>query len=376
MTSTNKNRAEKAVAPEKSVTSFSRRQFVRAGAAALGAAAVGTLAGCASSGAAGTSAGSGAASSASSAAGAASSSSATRKLTFVLDYTPNTNHTGVYVALSKGYYASAGLEVEVVQPPEDGADALVGAGKAELGVGYQDVMANYLGSDKPLPVHAIAAVIQHNTSGIMSRAEDGITRPRAMEGHIYATWGQDVEQAMVKSVVTTDGGDFSKVTLVPYATDDEVAGLKSHQFDDVWVYEGWALQNAKVKGLATNYFSFRDIDSAFDFYTPVLIANDDFLQSSPDVARAFVAATRKGYEYAIANPDDAASILCAAVPELDPELVKLSQEYLAGQYTSDASGWGVIDATRWNRFYRWMNEKGLVAKTISDNTGFTLDYLA
>ena len=79
------------------------------------------------------------------------------KLTFVLDYVPNTNHTGIYVAIDQGFYADAGIELEVVQPPDDGADALVGSGKAQLGVSYQDVMANYLGSDNPLPITAIAA---------------------------------------------------------------------------------------------------------------------------------------------------------------------------------------------------------------------------
>ena len=96
--------------------------------------------------------------------GEAGGADSLEKLTLVLDYVPNTNHTGIYVAIDKGYYADAGLEVEVVQPPDDGADALVGSGKAQLGIGYQDVMANYLGSDDPLPVTAIAALVQHNTA--------------------------------------------------------------------------------------------------------------------------------------------------------------------------------------------------------------------
>ena len=59
------------------------------------------------------------------------------KITFVLDWTPNTNHTGLYVALAKGYFEQAGIEVEVVQPPEDGAEVLVGSGRAQFGVSFQ-----------------------------------------------------------------------------------------------------------------------------------------------------------------------------------------------------------------------------------------------
>lgn len=345
---------------------LTRRQFVSAsGLALFGATVAGLgLAGCGSSSATG------------SAASSTAASTSANKLTLVLDYTPNTNHTGIYVAQSKGYYTDEGIELDIEQPPEDGADALVGSGKAQLGVSYQDVMANYLGSDSPLPVTAIAAVIQHNTSGIMSRAVDGITRPRAMENHTYATWGQDVEQAIVKSVIATDGGDASKVEMIPCSTTDEVASLKANEFDDVWVYEAWACQNAKVQGFDYNYFSFADIDAVFDYYTPVIIAGDDFLKASPDVAKAFLRATKKGYEYAIAHPDDAANILVSEVPELDSKLVGASQEFLASRYTADASAWGVIDAARWDRFYAWMGAQGLVSKTIGSGVGFSMDYLA
>lgn len=339
--------------------SISRRSFV-AGAAA--AAAMTGLAACGGSGAAATT----------EAASDAASGDAT-KLTFVLDYTPNTNHSGIYVAIAKGYYADENLDVEVVQPPEDGADALVGTGKAQVGMSYQDVMANYLGSDDQLPVTAIAATIQHNTSGIMSRAGEGIDRPKGMEGKRYGTWDQDVEKAMVKSVVETDGGDFSKVQLVP--SGDEVSGLKSNQFDCVWGYEGWGLQNAKLQDLSCDYWSFRSIDSVFDYYTPVVVANNDFLSEQPEVAKAFLRATKKGYEFCVENPDEAAQILCDAAPETDAELAKASAEYLADQYTADASSWGIIDPQRWAAFYTWMNDNQLTPVALDVNGGFSMDYL-
>ena len=346
---------------------ISRRWFV--GASGIAAATAGlALAGCGQSGSNGGQA-------AASGASATSGSGDATKLTFVLDYTPNTNHTGIYVAIAKGYYAEEGLDLEVVQPPEDGADALVGTGKAQLGMSYQDVMANYLGSDDPLPVTAIAATIQHNTSGIMSRQGDGITRPKGMEGKRYATWDQDVEKAIVKSVVETDGGDFSKVQLIPAGTSDEVSGLKANEFDCIWVYEAWAVQNAKVQGFAYDYFAFRDIDSAFDYYTPVVIANNDFLKDNPDQAKAFLRATKKGFEFAEQNADEAAQILVDAAPEVDPELAKTSQEFLADQYTADASSWGVIDGERWAKFYTWMNDNQLTPVALDTNGGFSMDYL-
>lgn len=297
------------------------------------------------------------------------------KLTFVLDYTPNTNHTGIYVAIKKGWYKEQGIELEVVQPPEDGADALVGSGRAQLGMGYQDVMANYLGSDDSLPVTAVAAVVQHNTSGIISRAGDGVTRPAGLQGKRYGTWDQDVEKAIVRSVVETDGGDWSQVELVPANSTDEVTGLKADQFDAIWCYEAWAGQNARIQGYPVDYFAFRDIDPRFDYYTPVIIANDTFLAEQPDTVRRFLDATAKGYLYASEHSDEAADILVEAAPEVDPELARASQEYLADKYVADAPRWGYIDPERWASFYTWMNDQGLTPERLDPEGGFTNDYL-
>ena len=96
------------------------------------------------------------------------------KITFVLDWTPNTNHTGLYVAQELGYFEEAGLEVEIVQPPEDGAEVLVASGKAQFGVSFQDSLAPAFAGDNPLPITAVAGMIQHNTSGIISRAGEGM----------------------------------------------------------------------------------------------------------------------------------------------------------------------------------------------------------
>ena len=86
-------------------------------------------------------------------------------------------------------------------------------------------------------------------------------------------------------------------------------------------------------------------------------------------------AVKKGYEDAIADPEEAAEILCEASPELDEDLVKASQEYLKDQYVADADRWGYIDPDRWNLFYNWLNDNNLTDAEIPENTGFSNDYL-
>lgn len=299
-----------------------------------------------------------------------------QKITFVLDWTPNTNHTGVYAAKELGYFEEAGLDVEIVQPPDDGAETMVGAGQAQFGVSFQDYMVPALaGGEKSIPITAVAAILQHNLSGIMSAKGGGITSPKGLEGKSYATWELPIEQAILKECVEEDGGDFSKVELIPETIDDEVAALKAKQVDSIWVYYGWAGINAEVKDFPIDYFAFKDIDEAFDYYSPVIIANDDFLAEQPDVAKAFLDAVSRGYEYAAGNPEEAADILVKANPEIDADLALASQKYLADQYTADADQWGVIDPKRWNGFYRFINEKKLAEAEIPDDFGFSNDYL-
>ena len=298
-------------------------------------------------------------------------------ITIVLDWTPNTNHTGIYVALANGYFEEAGLNVEVVQPPEDGAVPLVASGKAQFGVSFQDSLAPAFAGGDVMPVTAVAAVIQHNTSGIVSRAGEGMDTPRGLEGKKYATWDLDVEKATIRDVMEADGGDFDRVVLIPSTVTDEVSALKSGSVDAIWIFYGWAGVACEVAGLDTDYFEFADIDPVFDYYTPIIIGNNAYLEEHPETAKAFLAALSKGYTYCAEYPAEAADILMEAAPELkaNAELVYASQEYLAKEYIADAESWGVFDADRWAAFFHWLNENGLLAEAIDPSCGFTNAYL-
>ena len=298
-------------------------------------------------------------------------------ITMVLDWTPNTNHTGLYVALAKGYFEEVGLNVEVVQPPEDGAVSLVASGKAEFGVSFQDSLAPAFVGNHKIPVTAVAAVIQHNTSGIVSRAGESMDTPKGMEGKKYATWDLDVEKATIRHVMEADGGDFDKVELIPSTVTDEVSALRSQSIDAVWIFYGWAGVACEVAGLDTDYFGFADIDPVFDYYTPVIIGNNSYLEEHPETAKAFVSALSKGYTYATEHPEESADILMEAAPELkaNAELVYASQEYLSKEYISDAAYWGIFDADRWAAFFQWLNTNGLLEEEIDPYYGFTNDYL-
>ena len=296
------------------------------------------------------------------------------KVSIVLDWTPNTNHTGLYVAEKLGYYTEAGLDVEILPNPEGGPTAVVAGGGAESGVYAQDTMAPAFVGDSPLPITAVAALLQHNTSGLISLTSDGINTPKDLEGKTYATWDNPVEQATIRALMEADGGDYSKLTLIPSTVTNVVAALNT-DIDTVWIFYAWDGIATELAGLETNFMDFAKLDSTFDYYTPVIFANNTFLEENPETARAFLAATAKGYEYAAANPSEAADILLEYAPELDSELVHASQEWISEQYIADASQWGYIDPARWDGFYTWLTENNLIDGELLPGTGYTNDYL-
>ena len=297
-----------------------------------------------------------------------------QKIKIVLDWVPNTNHTGLYVAKDLGYFKEEGLDVEIVQPPEGSTTALIGAGGAEFGISFQDTLAKSFAKENPVPVTAVAAILQHNTSGIISLKEKGIDSPKKLEGKKYATWEDNIEQAILKKLVTDDKGDFSKVKLIPYTITDVVTGLKT-DVDAVWVYYAWDGIATERAGLQTNFLKIRDYGEELDYYSPVIIANNDFLKKNPEIAKKVLKAIKKGYEYAMKNSEESAKILVKNSPELDINLVTASQKWISKEYQSDAKEWGIIDGNRWNRFYEWLYKNKAVEREIPKNFGYSNEYL-
>lgn len=278
-------------------------------------------------------------------------------VTFVLDWTPNTNHTGIYVAQEKGYFADHGLDVTIIQPPEDGAEALVGAGKAEFGVSFQETVTQARAQE--VPIVSISAVIAHNTSGFASPVDRGITEPAQYEGHTYGGWGSPIEAAILDALVEADGGDPAQVKNINIGSTSVLQAFR-RDIDLGWVFEGWDVPLATAQGTELNVQLVRDYDEALDYYTPVIITNESLIAEDPETVQAFVDAARAGYEDAIAEPDAAAQILLDSVPDLDADQVRASQTYLADEYQSDSPVWGYQRDEVWANFTAWLTDHEII----------------
>lgn len=297
---------------------------------------------------------------------------ALEKVTFVLDWTPNTNHTGIYVAKEKGFFEEEGLDVDIMLPGEVGSNQLVASGQANFGVSYQErvIMARPEG----LPIVSIAAVIQHNTAGYASPASKNITSPKDFEGKKFGGIGVPLQEMMMRTIMEEHGADVEKVEFVNIGQSDWFTAME-REVDFSTIYYGWTGIEAELRGLEINMMFYKDVSEGFNFYTPILITSEDMIEKHPDTVRKFVHAAAKGYEFAIENPSEAADILIESVPELNPDLVKRSQEWLADRYQDDADQWGIQELDRWVKPINHMYKAGIIDEKPDPEASFTNAFL-
>jgi ABC-type nitrate/sulfonate/bicarbonate transport system substrate-binding protein len=276
-----------------------------------------------------------------------------------LDWTPNTNHTGIYVALAQNWYRAEGIDLHLLPYSASVTpDVLVSTGKADVGVSFTEGIVADAAVGQP--VVSIAAIIQHNTSALVTLADSGLTRPRDLDGKTYGGFGSPYESAVVGLVIQKDGGkgQFRNVTL----SVDAMQALESHRIDFVWVYEGWEVIQAQRGGTKLNIFPITSYGIP-DYYTPNLIASPTEIKQKPELLRKFMLATACGYEYARTHPQQAAQMLLTS-PEVpagtfpDPGLVLASQAYLSPRYADPGRKWGMQDATAWQSYPQFIMDSG------------------
>ncbi|MCM3452540.1 ABC transporter substrate-binding protein [Heyndrickxia oleronia] len=295
-----------------------------------------------------------------------------KHVTVVLDWTPNTNHTGLYVAKEKGYFKEEGLDVDIIQPGEAGADQLVAAGKAQFGISAQESITE--ARIQGVPIVSIAAIIQHNTSGFASPKEKNITSPKDFENKTYGGWGAPVEKAVLDSLMKKEHADVEKTKIINMGETDFFTAVK-RDIDFAWIYYGWTGVEAELRGEKINMVYLTDYSNKLDYYTPVLTTNEKMIEKDPETIKHFLAAASKGYTYAIDHPDDAADLLIKAVPDLDPKLVKASQKWLSPKYQDDAARWGEQKQEIWENYASWMYDNHLLDKKLDSKKAFTNQYL-
>lgn len=300
-------------------------------------------------------------------------------VTLVLDWTPNTNHSGFYLARQNGFYRDRGLDVTIIEPGTDGGLAQVEAGNAQFAVTAAESLlpARAAGA----MVVSVASIIQHNTSSLIAPADRNIVRPRDLEGKTYGGFGGELEKALIDRLVSCDGGDPKKVKYVEIGNVDYKIGLERNDYDAVWVFDGWdGLRLSDVDGMALVKMPFfattgNTAGCIPDWYTPLLATSQKLIASKPDVVRRFVEATAQGFELARTDPKAAAEALMKGAPELDRALVEKSAVYLSTRYADPGTPWGTQDPAVWSAFSKFLTDSKILATALDTKAVFTTEFL-
>jgi ABC-type nitrate/sulfonate/bicarbonate transport system substrate-binding protein len=310
------------------------------------------------------------------------SSSAPQTIRVALDWTPNTNHTGLFVAQQEGWFRDAGLDVQFLPYNNTSPDTLVSSGAAEFGISFQDsfTFSKATGAD----ITSVMAVLQHWATQIAVRADRGdITSPKDLDGKTYGGFGAAYEEPKMRAVIKAAGGTgtFGTVVLGTSAYEALYAG----QVDFTEPFMAWEGIEAEMRGQPLKTFSYTDYGFP-DAYNVLLIGNSPWLRDHPDLAAKFVQAAQRGYQFAADDPDRAAQLLIDANPGAftEPELVTRSQHMLADRFLRDGNGRvGTQTPQVWAGYSGWVFDSGVLTgpdgapltQRPDFTTWFTDDYL-
>jgi ABC-type nitrate/sulfonate/bicarbonate transport system substrate-binding protein len=291
-----------------------------------------------------------------------------------LDWTPNTNHTGFFVAEQEGWYADAAITLRILPYSGTAPERLLGAHQAECGIGFQDSMTFAVAAG--IKATSVMAILQRTASEIAVLESSPIERPRDLDGRLYGGFAYPNEVPTIKFVIQHDGGkgEFKNVVIDTAAYE----ALYAKRVDFTIPFTAWEGVEANLRGIKLRYFAFTDYGFP-EFYQVVLACDPDWLAREPDAARRFVAATVRGFELAARDPDAAAQMLIDENPgafEANPELPRASAEFLSreGYYVDDGGRVGVQTLERWQGYSGFLYEQGLLVDATGKRLTSPPDY--
>jgi len=281
-------------------------------------------------------------------------------VTIALDWTPNTNHVGLFVAQANGFYEEAGLDVEILPYSDTSAGTLVANHVADFGI--LGSIGLFTQRTAGADLVAAYALVQTETGRLVFKADrQDIQRPSDLDGKIYGGFGSAWENALIGTIIRHDGGtgDFETITLGTSAYEALANGAVDFTLE-VYTWEG---VKAERDGPAQRAFRYADFGVP-DQHTNFIGASSAYLANNAQTARAFITASQRGYEYAVTYPDEAADILVAANADaaLDRDFVRASlQAMIDGHYLKAQNGAiGTIDPAKMEAVGAFLFDAGIL----------------
>ena len=296
------------------------------------------------------------------------------EVTVALDWFPNANHTGLYLAMERGYFKDEGIALKIYTPDDPATIlATVGSDKDEFGFEYQ--VGVLLARAQGVPVVSIAGIVQHPLNSVMALQESGITRPRDLVGRTVGYPGIATDPPLLRTMLEFDGVPPEQAQAVVDGMVNVgfnlIPALISRRVDAVvgayWTHESISAQNQGFPVVVMRMEEW----GVPDFYELVLVTSDRMQRTESALVRRFVRALKRGYEEAAADPQAAVEVLLRHVPEADPKIDRPGAQLLAPLWVEEDGppfGWQTVE--KWVRMTDWMKVNGLLPEELDPGPAF------
>lgn len=295
----------------------------------------------------------------------------TEDVSIMLDWYPNAVHSAIYVAQEKGYFKDEGLNVKIEMPADTNDPLKLAAiGKVDLALSYQTQVA--MSRAEGIPVVSVAALVRHPLDTVMFKKETGIKTPKDLEGKNVGYPSTIISEALVKTMVKNDGGDFNKVKmtdvgwdLMPSIATDKVDAIIGGYINHEYVLlkkEGYNMEAMKL----TDY-------GVPDNYELVLVAGEKTVAKKKDSIEKFWKAVAKGQEDVKKNPEKGLKVLLDHENDSFPLDKKVETESLATLLPlmeDEGVPFGYQDEEKWKDVVEWLYKTGVIKDKINPNDAF------
>ena len=296
------------------------------------------------------------------------------KVSVALDWFPWSNHSGLFIAKDRGYFSDQGLDVDIFTPGDPSTVLqTVASGRDDFGISYQTEVL--IAREQGVPVVSIMALVQHPLNSVMTLKESGIAEPGDLSGKKVGWPGIPSDEPLLETMLGSQGLTLDDVELVNVGF-DLVPALISKQVEAIvgayWVHESISATN---QGFELNIMRMEE-HGVPDFYELVIVANEDKIAQDPDLVQRFVRGVTRGYQDAIADPQDAVGLLKRLKPEVDLDIERPGVDLLAPLWASSAGVFGWQEESRWLEFAEWMVESGRLSPTTDVMSAFDNSFVA
>ena len=293
-----------------------------------------------------------------------------------LDWTPNINHIGFFVAKKLGYYKEVGIDIDILDPSVDNYQTTpaknLELGKTDFALCPLESVISFRSKKNPINIFAIAAILQNDLSAIAVKAKN-IKSPKDLDGKTYASYGARYEDLIVKQMIKNDKGKGN--ISISYPPKLGIWNtLLNNNYDSTWVFENWEGVDVKKIDGSLTYFRMRDYEIPYS-YSPVIIAEETFAKINSDLVKNFLKATKKGYLDSINYEKKTTEILSEYIPEHEKNINLIDALKLTnGSFTSNGI-WGKMDETKLKRFIDWLINHNIIDNNTIYKNLFTNRFL-